>query len=131
MEIKTIVIPELQKKAFEVHTSIRNMKRMFAYQLAVAKVSDELDEDDVVGQISASLKGLDETLAFIRAVLNLDDDAYEKMLDLDSERVQKISEQITGHLLGLTDKQLKDAKGPKEYNLLESRSLNLKTELKT
>ena len=98
MEIKTIVIPELQKKAFEVHTSIRNMKRMFAYQLAVAKVSDELDEDDVVGQISASLKGLDETLAFIRAVLNLDDDAYEKMLDLDSERVQKISEQITGHL---------------------------------
>ena len=59
------------------------MKRMFAYQLAVAKVSDELDENDVVGQISASLKGLDETLAFIRAVLNLDDDAYEKMLDLD------------------------------------------------
>ena len=114
MEIKTIVIPELQKKAFEVHTSIRNMKRMFAYQLAVAKVSDGLAEDDVVGQISASLKGLDETLAFIRAVLNLDDDAYEKMLDLDSERVQNISEQITGHLLGLSDEQLKDAKGPKE-----------------
>lgn len=114
MEIKTIVIPELQKKAFEVHTSIRNMKRMFAYQLAVAKVSDELDEDDVVGQISASLKGLDETLAFIRAVLNLDDDAYEKMLDLDSERVQKISEQITGYMLGLSDEQLEDAKSPKE-----------------
>ena len=114
MDIKTFVISELQKKAFEVHTSVRNIKRMFAYQLAVAKVSDELDEDDVVGQISASLKGLDETLAFIRAVLNLDDDAYEKMLDLDSERVQKISEQITGHLLGLTDEQLKDAKDPKE-----------------
>lgn len=114
MEIKTIVIPELQKKAFEVHTSIRNMKRMFTYQLAVAKVSDELDEDDVVGQISASLKGLDETLAFIRAVLKLDDDAYEKLLDLDSERVQKISEQITGYMLGLTDEQLEDAKGPKE-----------------
>ena len=62
MEIKTIVIPELQKKAFEVHTSIRNMKRMFAYQLAVAKVSDGLEEDDVVGQISASLKGLDVLL---------------------------------------------------------------------
>lgn len=114
MEIKTIAIPELQKKVFEVHTSIRNMKRMFAYQLAVAKVSDELDDNDVVGQISASLKGLDETLAFIRAILNLDDDAYEKLLDLDSERVQKISEQITGHLLGLTDEQLEDAKGPKE-----------------
>ena len=49
MEIKTIVFSVLQKKAFEVHTSIRNMKRMFAYQLAVAKVSDELDEDVVVG----------------------------------------------------------------------------------
>ena len=114
MEIKTIVIPELQKKAFEVHTSIRNMKRMFTYQLAVAKVSDDLDEDDVVGQISASLKGLDETLAFIRAVLKLDDDAYEKLLDLDSERVQKISEQITGYMLGLSDEQLEDAKDPKE-----------------
>lgn len=114
MEIKTITIPEVQKKAFEVHTSIRNMKHMFAYQLAVAKVSDELDEDDVVGQISASLKGLDETLAFIRAILNLDDDAYEKLLDLDSERVQKISEQITGHLLGLTNEQLEGAKDPKK-----------------
>lgn len=114
MEIKTITIPEVQKKAFEVNTSIRNMKRMFAYQLAVAKVSDELDEDDVVGQINASLKGLDETLAFIRAILNLDDDAYEKLLDLDSGRVQKISEQITGHLLGLTDEQLEGAKDPKK-----------------
>ena len=114
MEVKTIVIPELQKKAFEVHTSIRNMKRMFAYQLAVAKVSDDLDEDDVVGQIEANFKGLDETLAFIRAVLNLDDDAYEKLLDLDSERVQKISEQITGYMLGLNDEQLEDAKVPKE-----------------
>lgn len=114
MEVKKIVIPELRKKAFEVHTSIRNMKRMFAYQLEVAKVSDGLDEDDVVGQISASLKGLDETLAFIRAILNLDDDTYEKLLDLDSEHVQKISEQITGHLLGLTDEQLEDAKDPKE-----------------
>lgn len=114
MEIKTITIPEVQKKAFEVNTSIRNMKRMFAYQLAVAKVSDELDEDDVVGQINASLKGLDETLAFIRAILNLDDDAYEKLLDLDSGRVQKISEQITGHLLGLSDEQLEDVKDPKK-----------------
>ena len=114
MEVKTIVIPELRKKAFEVHTSIRNMKRMFAYQLDVAKVSDGLDEDDVVSQISASLKGLDETLAFVRAVLDLDDDTYEKLLDLDSERVQKISETITGYMLGLSDEQLEDAKGPKE-----------------
>lgn len=81
MEVKTITIPELRKKAFEVHTSIRNMKRMFAYQLDVAKVSDGLDGDDAVGQIEASLKGLDATLAFIRAILNLDDDAYEKLLD--------------------------------------------------
>ena len=131
MEIKTITIPEIQKKAFKAHTSIRNMKRMFAYQLAVAKVSDELDEDDVVGQISASLKGLDETLVFIRAILNLDDDAYEKLLDLDSGRVQKISEQITGHLLGLTDEQLEGAKDPKKYNLLGNKSLNLKIGSKT
>ena len=106
MEIKAITIPELSKKPFEVRTSIRNMKRMFDYQLAVAKVSDELDDNDVVGQISASLKGLDETLAFVRAVLDLDDDAYEKLLDLDSERVQKISEKITGYMLGLSDEQL-------------------------
>lgn len=114
MEVKTIAIPELRKKAFEVHTSIRNMKRMFAYQLAVATVakeSDELDDDDVVGQISASLKGLDETLAFVRAILDLDDDAYEKLLDLDSERVQKISEKITGYMLGLSDEQLEESKG--------------------
>ena len=37
MEIKTIKIPEISKKAFEVATSNRNVLRMHEYQLAVLK----------------------------------------------------------------------------------------------
>ena len=50
-------------------------------------------------------------LGFIRAVLNLDDEAYDKLLDLDNERTQEIAEKLVGYMYGLTDEQLENAAG--------------------
>ena len=44
MEIKTIQIPEISKKAFKVTTSNRNVLRMHEYQLAVLKLSDTMED---------------------------------------------------------------------------------------
>ena len=111
MEIRTIKIPEISKKAFEVFTSNRNVLRMHEYQLAVLKISDNLAESDTKEQAEGSFTILKEMLSFIRAILKLDDDAYDKLLDLDNERTQEIAEKLVGYMYGLTDEQLENASG--------------------
>lgn len=111
MEIKTIQIPEISKKAFKVTTSNRNVLRMLEYQLAVLKISDTVEESDTQEQAQASFTILKEMLGFIRAVLNLDDEAYDKLLDLDNVRTQEIAEKLVGYMYGLTDEQLENAAG--------------------
>lgn len=117
MEIRTIQIPEISKKAFKVTTSNRNVLRMHEYQLEVLKVSDTAENADTKEQAQASFTILKEMLGFIRAVFNLDDEAYDKLLDLDNERTQEIAEKLVGYMYGLTDEQLENAAGetdPKE-----------------
>lgn len=111
MEIRTIQIPELSKKAFKVVTSNRNVLRMHEYQLEVLKVSDNVSEADTQEQAQASYTILKEMLSFIRAILNLDDEAYDKLLDLDNERTQEIAEKLVGYMYGLTDEQLETSDG--------------------
>lgn len=126
MEIKTIKIPEISKKAFEVATSNRNVLRMHEYQLAVLKISDTVEEGDMQEQAQASFTILKEMLSFIRAVLKLDDEAYDKLLDLDNVRTQEIAEKLVGYMYGLTDEQLENAAGetdPKDQSLRANRFL--------
>lgn len=111
MEIRIIQIPELSKKAFKVITSNRNVLRMHEYQLEVLKISDNVSEADTQEQAQASYTILKEMLSFIRAVLNLDDEAYDKLLDLDNERTQEIAEKLIGYMYGLTDEQLEASDG--------------------
>ena len=111
MEIRTIKIPEISKKSFEVFTSNRNVLRMHEYQLAVLKISDTIEDGDTQEQAQGSYSILKEMLGFIRAVLNLNDDAYDKLLDLDNERTQEIAEKLVGYMYGLTDEQLEKSYG--------------------
>ena len=117
MEIRTIKIPEISKKAFEVFTSNRNVLRMHEYQLAVLKISDKFEDGDTQEQAQGSYSILKEMLGFIRAVLNLNDEDYDKLLDLENKRTQEIAEKLVGYMYGLTDEQLENATGetdPKE-----------------
>ena len=110
MEIRTIKIPEISKKPFTVTTSNRNVLRMHEYQLAVLKISDTIEDGDTQEQAQ-------EMLGFIRAVLNLNDEDYDKLLDLENKRTQEIAEKLVGYMYGLTDEQLENATGetdPKE-----------------
>lgn len=111
MEVKTIKIPEISKKPFTVTTSNRNVLRMHEYQLAVLKISDTIEDGDTQEQAQASFTILKELLGFIRSVLNLDDEEYDKLLDLDNQRTQEIAEKLVGYMYGLTDEQLENATG--------------------
>ena len=75
------------------------------------KISDTVEEGDTQEQAQASFTILKEMLSFIRAILDLDDEAYDKLLDLDNVRTQEISEKLVGYMYGLTDEQLENAAG--------------------
>lgn len=111
MEIRTIKIPEISKKPFTVTTSNRNVLRMHEYQLAVLKISDTIEDGDTQEQAQGSYSILKEMLGFIRAVLNLNDEDYDKLLDLENKRTQEIAEKLVGYMYGLTDEQLENASG--------------------
>ena len=111
MEIRTIKIPEISKKSFQVVTTNRNVLRMHEYQLAVLKISETIEGSDMQEQTQASFTSLKELLSFIRAILNLDDEEYDKLLDLDNQRTQEIAEKLVGYMYGLTDEQLENATG--------------------
>lgn len=113
-EIKTVTIPELAKKPFVIATTNRNMRRMQQYQLNIAKLS-ETSEEDQKAQIAAGIAIIDETVAFMRAVLNLDDTQAEKLEDMDLEETQKITNRITGIMMGLSDETIEELESaPKE-----------------
>lgn len=132
MEVKTIKIPEIAKKPFQVLTTNRNIMRMQQYQLAVLKVGEGVDEEDVAGQTQASLAVLEEMLSFIRVILNLDDEAYEKLLDMPNDRTQEVVNKLVGYLYGLSDEDMAEAdvENPKE-EAQASKFLSLKIKLKT
>lgn len=111
MEIRTIKIPEISNKPFTVTTSNRNVLRMHEYQLAVLKISDTIEDGDTQEQAQGSYSILKEMLGFIRAVLNLNDEDYDKLLDLENKRTQEIAEKLVGYMYGLTDEQLENASG--------------------
>lgn len=97
-------------------TTNRNIMRMQQYQLAVLKVGEDVGEEDVAGQTQASLAVLEEMLSFIRVILNLDDEAYEKLLDMPNDRTQEVVNKLVGYLYGLSDEDMAEAdvENPKE-----------------
>ena len=112
MEIKNIKIKELGKKSFVVLTSNRNI-------LEIAKISD-IDEDaPATEQFKANIAVIAATLAFLRAILNLDDEQMEVLEDLDTVRTQEIANYLSSRLMGLTDEQWEEiqkenAENPKD-----------------
>lgn len=113
-EIKTLTIPELAKKPFVIATTNRNMRRMQQYQLKIAKLSATPD-DDLTAQIAAGIDIIDETLKFMRAILDLDDAQMEVLENMDYEETQKIAQRITGRMMGLSDEEIEaQESAPKE-----------------
>ncbi|MGZ0942317.1 phage tail tube assembly chaperone, partial [Streptococcus thermophilus] len=73
--------------------------------------SDTIEDGDTQEQAQGSYSILKEMLGFIRAVLNLDDESYDKLLDLENKRTQEIAEKLVGYMYGLTDEQFENATG--------------------
>ena len=108
MKVTSIKIPEIGKKAYPVLTSNRNVIRLHKYQLEITEKEAEIEgSEDFKEQIKLNLFAIEATLRFIRAILDLDDEDYEKLVDLDTNRTQEISQKISSYLMGMTDEDIK------------------------
>lgn len=101
-----ITIKQL-KKTFDVKSSNKNMRKVYALQLEMNKVATA--DDDPMAQMQAQLDSMDAVLNFLREVLKLNKKDSEALEDMEMDDTVEMSQYVSMKLLGLSDKDIEDA----------------------
>lgn len=110
MSIK-IVIPELQKKAFLVETSNRNMDAALNVQLKMAESEDTEDKTGL--EITSMQRGaLHTAIDFVAKTLKLDEKLQDKLWDIDFLSTFKLASRLSMRIQGMTEAEYKKATEP-------------------
>ena len=96
-----LTVPELRKEAFEITTSIKNIKKMHNYQLELAKFDDDLSKEQ--GKDFAELTKanainmihyLESSEAFIKEQLGLSEKEVEKLEEFGRAEFDRLTNKI-------------------------------------
>ncbi|WP_125702405.1 phage tail tube assembly chaperone [Lacticaseibacillus daqingensis] len=98
-------IKQLGTKHYEVKTSNRNMRAMFALQLTMAKAGD-IDGLDPEEQVQRSYEMLNQVLDFIQGALNLSDKDAAKLDDLEFDQTVEIANYVIARMMGMSDEDI-------------------------
>ena len=97
------------KKTFEVKATNKNMRKVYQLQLDMNKVATLEDDNDPMAMIQAQLDATTKVEDFIVTVLKLNAKEQEKLDDMESEETIMMSQRISMKLLGMSDKDIKEA----------------------
>jgi hypothetical protein len=100
-----LTVKQLGNKHYEVKTTNRNMRAMFALQLTMAK-ADDLDGLDPQEQVQRSFDMLNQVTDFISGTLGLNDKETAKLDDLEFEDTVEIANYIIARMMGLSDEDI-------------------------
>lgn len=127
-----IEIPEIKKEAFEVRRSIKNIKKMHAFQLKVAEIAEEFDGKELSfeGMAKAQVVGdssrIEATEKFLKDILSLSEKEVEKLEELERDEFDLIQSRIVLALQGYTEEDIEkifkveDEEDPKKEQALKS-----------
>lgn len=127
-----IEIPEIKKEAFEVRRSIKNIKKMHAFQLKVAEIVEEFDgkelsfEEMAKAQVVGDSSRIEATEKFLKDILNLSEKEVEKLEELERDEFDLIQSRIVLALQGYTEEDIEkifkveDEEDPKKEQALKS-----------
>lgn len=93
-------------------TTNRNVMRLHEYQLEVMKSEEALETADTAAQIKSSFETIKMTLSFLRSILDLDDEDYEKLQDMDLAATQDLAQRVSGYLMGMSDEDIQSVQEP-------------------
>lgn len=98
-----LLLTALRTESFELVTSIKNIKKMHAYQLEQTKTLEDLKENNEIADQFVSeyeIKYLERAEAFIKEILLLSDKEVEKLESLDRTEFMMVQSKIILSLQG-------------------------------
>lgn len=102
-------LPEIRVEPFNIITSIKNIKKMHAYQLEQTKTLEELKENsNPIEQFVSDyeIKYLEQSEKFIREILILNEEEVDKLESLERDKFMLIQSKIILTLQGYSSEAI-------------------------
>lgn len=110
-----ILIKQFANKPFEVKSSNKNMRSMFALQLSMAKAED-LEDLPAQEQVARSASMLEDVINFLISTLKLSKAQQDKLDDMDFNETISIANHVLARLMGLSEADIKAAETDQKSN---------------
>lgn len=130
-------LPEIREESFEVKTSIKNIKKMHAYQLELAKSQEKLAsvQDGTLEELTKAIALDDMSVInnaekFITEILGLNKKEVDKLEEFDRGEFMNLQSKLVLSLQGYDDDQI-DTMFTQEVDSAEKKVQALKNEKST
>ncbi|MGF1982986.1 phage tail assembly chaperone [Lactococcus taiwanensis] len=130
-------LPEIREESFEVKTSIKNIKKMHAYQLELAKSQEKLAsvQDGTLEELTKAIALDDMSVInnaekFITEILGLNKKEVDKLEEFDRGQFMNLQSKLVLSLQGYDDDQI-DTMFTEEVDSAEKKVQVLKNEKST
>ena len=130
-------LPEIREESFEVKTSIKNIKKMHAYQLELAKSQEKLAsvQDGTLEELTKAIALDDMSVInnaekFITEILGLNKKEVDKLEEFDRGQFMNLQSKLVLSLQGYNDEQI-DTMFTEEVDSAEKKVQALKNEKST
>lgn len=130
-------LPEIREELFEVKTSIKNIKKMHAYQLELAKSQEKLAsvQDGTLEELTKAIALDDMSVInnaekFITEILGLNKKEVDKLEEFDRGQFMNLQSKLVLSLQGYDDEQI-DTMFTEEVDSAEKKVQALKNEKST
>lgn len=130
-------LPEIREESFEVKTSIKNIKKMHAYQLELAKSQEKLAsvQDGTLEELTKAIALDDMSVInnaekFITEILGLNKKEVDKLEEFDRRQFMNLQSKLVLSLQGYNDDQI-DTMFTEEVDSAEKKVQALKNEKST
>lgn len=127
-------LPEIREESFEVKTSIKNIKKMHAYQLELAKSQEKLAsvQDGTLEELTKAIAIDDMSVInnaekFIAEILGLNKKEVDKLEEFDRGQFMNLQSKLVLSLQGYDDEQI-DTMFTEEVDSAEKKVQALKNE---
>ena len=130
-------LPEIREESFEVKTSIKNIKKMHAYQLELVKSQEKLAsvQDGTLEELTKAIALDDMSVInnaekFITEILGLNKKEVDKLEEFDRGQFMNLQSKLVLSLQGYDDDQI-DTMFTEEVDSAEKKVQALKNEKST
>ena len=130
-------LPEIREESFEVKTSIKNIKKMHAYQLELAKSQEKLAsvQDGTLEELTKAIALDDMSVInnaekFITEILGLNKKEVDKLQEFDRGQFMNLQSKLVLSLQGYDDDQI-DTMFTEEVDSAEKKVQALKNKKST